>query len=119
MIDYTGITNKQLNIIDDILDCIDFHKIENHMKTVDWQWADTSKAKTVEEFIDAPMYHPNVQELRSRLREMLVREFKAANKGEGDGPYYLSTGGFTVYVWKNNECHVHFSIEDYFGEGDE
>ena len=119
MIDYSKLTNKQHRIINDIIDNYNFDVIADYMKNTNWVWADMSNVNSIDEMVNAPVYVPNVPELRGRLRELLQRTFINANEGNIDGPYYISTGGFTVYVWKTNECHVHFSIEDYFGDGDE
>ena len=119
MLDYSKITNKQHHIINDIIDNFNFNVVADYMEKTNWVWVDHSDAKTIDDLLSAPVYIPNAAELRCRLREILYKAFSNANEGEDNGPYYISTGGFTVYVWKTNECHVHFSIEDYFEEGDE
>lgn len=114
MIDYSKLTNKQHRIINEIIDNFNFYTVSDYMEKTNWLWADLSNANTLDEILDAPTYIPDIPTLRSRLREILSRAFINANEGEDNGPYYISTGGFTVYVWKNNECHVHFSIEEHF-----
>ena len=109
MIDYTGLSIKQFEILDDIMDKFDFDSVAQHMKDTNWMWADNTKS--YKNYDDIKMYLPDVPAIRHELRRMIVDTFKRAN--ETKDMCYVSCGGFTVYTW-DDQCHVHFSIEEYF-----
>ena len=117
MIDYTGITQIQHAMIDDVMDNMDFNKIEKYMKNVKWGWS----APTPDDEWNLEI--PDQPTIRQHLREQLVHCYRNLNKmKESDPDYdsccYSSCGGFTTYVWANDDCQVFFAIEECMFESD-
>jgi hypothetical protein len=114
-LDYTGITNEQHQAINDVMDCMEFEKILNHMRAVNWKWGLGEKDK---DGIPTLM-EPEIYDLKDSLRSMLVRGFHSVNlcKEEDpdyNGPCWSSCGGFTVYCWPDNRCQAFFSVTDWW-----
>ena len=111
MIDYTGITQVQHAMLDDVMDNMDFQKIHEYMKRVKWGWS----APTPDNEWNLEV--PDVQTIKHHLREQIVNCYQGLNKikeqdPDYDGCYFSSCGGFSTYVWANDDCHVMFSIEE-------
>ena len=119
MLDLSGLSNLQLNMIDDILDNIDIGKIARYMLQNKWGWALGKKGEDgIRELVI-----PEPPDIRRHLREMLVNTYNRMNKLKQDDPnydscVYSSCGGFTVYVWSDDSSQVYFSIEEIWTEPD-
>lgn len=114
-IDYIGLTTEQINIINTIINDFDFKSVKQHMDDTHWQWS----IRTNTNSFDYIYYNPTINDIKHKLTEYLVEVFKLNNTSEDKTiPVYVSSGGFTIYVWPNNECQVYFSVTDYFYEID-
>lgn len=116
-IDYTGITTRQHNAINDVMDAFEFDKVEAHMNHVNWGWA----APTPEDEWNLEV--PDLDQIKQSLRKMLVRAYNNMNENkkidpEFNSPCYSSCGGFTVYVWPDDSCQAYFSVTDWWVDTD-
>ena len=108
MNDMTKLSNKQHAVINDIMDNFEFDKVLNHMKHVDWTWASENYA----------LFIPEIADLRSALRDLIVHAFNNINTIKENEPDYkgvsfASTGGFSVYVHADDSCEAYFSVTDW------
>lgn len=98
------------NQIDEIMDWVDFHKIQRVMEFLEWKWADVDGTGI-----------PNVAQLRSQARRLL----KEAVQRKWD----VGTGGFTAtYTRGNDETNpgelgwvrlgLSFNVENYLLDGE-
>lgn len=116
-IDYTGITSRQHNAINDVMDAFEFDKVEAHMQHVNWRW--TSPTPDNEWYTEIP----DLDRIKQALRKMLVRAYTGMNKikkinPNTESPCYSSCGGFTVYVWPDDSCQAYFSVEEWWIDAD-
>lgn len=115
-IDYTGITSRQHNAINDVMDAFEFDKVYAHMKHVNWGWA--SKTSDGNDYLEVP----DMDHIKHALRKMLVHVYTTMNDRKTDsdvnGPCYSSSGGFTVYVWPDDSCQAYFSVTDWWVDSD-
>lgn len=112
-IDYTGITTRQHNAINDVMDAFEFDKVEAHMQAVNWQWSTPTKDD------EWHMEVPDLDRIKRSLRKMLVRVYNTMNENKRlnpdfDSPCYSSCGGFTVYVWPDDTCQAYFSVAEWW-----
>ena len=109
-IDYSQITNRQKLIIDEVIDNFDFEKVHEHMINTNWTWV-VSRDEYCENYQYAV---PSINRLKRRLRIMLVDAYTNISKHPElkEAPYITSCGGFTVFVWSDDTCHVFFSIAE-------
>ena len=84
---------KQLNLIDQIMDNFDFHKVHRVMKMLNWKWAHSESESGV----------PEEYELRNFARNELNRVL--AGVMDGHKEYQTSCGGFEAYAkrWSAEE----------------
>ena len=114
-IDYTGLTAEQINIINTIINDFDFKSVKQYMNNTNWKWS----IRTNPNSFDYAYYNPTINDIKHKLTEYLIDGFKENNKSNNnETPIFISAGGFSVYVWPNNECQVYFSVTDYFYEID-
>lgn len=116
-IDYTGITSRQHNAINDIMDSFDFDKVEAHMKHTNWGWSTPTPDD------EWNLEVPDLDRIKKALRKMLVRVYTNMNNNKKedsnfDSPCYSSCGGFTVYVWPDDACQVYFSVTECWVDAD-
>lgn len=109
MNDMTKLSNKQHAVINDIMDNFEFDKVLNHMKHVNWKWVSKNDTYSM----------PEIADLRSKLRSLIVHAFNNINKIKESEPDYkgvsfTSTGGFSVYVHADDSCEVYFSVTDWW-----
>ena len=107
------LTTKQWNAINTIMDSFDFNKVANHIKSVNWKWCMSDGFEV-----------PTESAIRKIIRKRLINiysnlnEFINSNPDWDDSYLMESSGGFTIYVHKNDVCHIYFSIEDYWLDED-
>jgi len=82
-----------LNLIDQIMDNFDFHKVHRVMKMLNWKWA----------YSDSETGIPEEYELRKFARNELNRAL--AGVMDGHKEYQTSCGGFEAYAkrWSPEE----------------
>ena len=117
-LDYSKITPEQRLVIEEVMDEFDFESVERHMKAVNWGWA----TPTSEDEWNLEV--PNISQLKAACRRLLVDAFTAVTMNKEDehgydGPCFSSSGGFTVYAWPNNSCHVYFAVTDWWVDGEQ
>ena len=113
------LTPRQHMAINEVMDNFDFNKVEEYMKRVGWGWA---IGEDDEDGIPQLLI-PENSDIRQSLRRKLVHTFNRMNEILEEDPDYnsivfSSSGGFTVYVFSDDRCIVHFSIEEIFIESD-
>jgi hypothetical protein len=86
---------KQIKVIETIMDEFDFHKVQRYMESVNWRWADCEDI-------------PSVTLLRRKAKEMLMDAVKLKFT-------IISSGGFRVHRTENS-IHLSFMIEEYSEE---
>lgn len=104
-IDYTQISNQQKLIIDEVIDTFEFEKVHEHMINTNWKWATGSYDQ----------YEvPSIISLKHHLRSMIVNAYTKIGQHPElkEAPYMVSCGGFTVFVWPNDECQIFFSVTE-------
>lgn len=94
------ITEKQQVLIDKVMDCFDFRKVESCMKRMRREWVDT----------DGRRYIPEEAELRAKARKLMRT---AIEKRRSTG-----TGGFIVFVGEGY-LNLLFCIEEYLAENED
>ncbi len=120
-LDYSKVTDRQRLSIDDVMDSFDFEKVYQHMVNTNWGWGKHNSNDTMN------LEVPDIFEIKSALRKMLVDAFTKMTILKEDNPnveypIFQSCGGFAVYVYPNDTCEVYFYVtswwtEDYiFGE---
>lgn len=112
-LDYSKLTETQRLAIDEVMDNFDFEKVKSYMDHVGWQWSVPVRKGEWE------MEVPELYDIKSELRRILVEVFTSFNNYKEDnesyvGPVYISTGGFTVYGWDEGACQVFFSVTDWW-----
>ena len=112
-LDYSKLTETQRLAIDEVMDNFDFEKVKSYMDHVGWQWSVPARRGEWE------MEVPELYDIKSELRRILVEVFTSFNNYKEDnesyvGPVYISTGGFTVYGWDEGVCQVFFSVTDWW-----
>lgn len=80
--DVISLLGKQMELIDDVMDNFDFHKVRKVMKFLNWTWAFSDNAV------------PEVHELRKEARRHLNRALSGVLSGHSN--YMTSSGGFTA-----------------------
>ena len=113
------LTLRQHMAISEVMVNFDFNKVEKYMKTVGWGWA---IGEDDEDGIPQLLI-PENSDIRRYLRRKLVHTFNCMNDILEEDPDYnsvvfSSSGGFTVYVFSDDRCIVHFSIAEISIESD-
>lgn len=109
--EYNNINVNQVQIIDDALNKFDFDKVQKYMQLTNWTWFNLYNQK---------YYIPTVLDLHITVKQQLIDGFSAINaRTETDSsPIFISSGGFTTYVWPNNTCQIFFAISELFIDRD-
>ena len=115
-LDYSKVTDRQRVSIDDVMDSFDFEKVHQHMINTNWGWAKPNSNDPMN------LEVPDVFELKSALRKMLVDTFNRMTllKEENPNieyPISQSCGGFVVYVYPDDTCEVYFYATSWWTEG--
>lgn len=96
------INNKEQELIDDVMDSLDFQKIASVMEYLNWKWAGKEFPISVKTLKTS---------VRTRLKSLVIES--VSNK-----EFYMASGGFFYTAFRNKEnilkeIHVKFCIEDY------
>lgn len=111
-LDYSKVTNRQRQAIDEVMDTFEFDKVERHMKHVNWGWATPTPEN------EWNLEVPDIHRIKASLRKMLVDCYtrmtlwKEQDGENVHGPCWSSCGGFTVYVWPDDSCQTFFSVTE-------
>lgn len=91
------ITQKQQELIDDIMDNFNFEKVHKVMKFLNWTWWDNKLEKYI---------NPTIQELRSNARKKLKRILEENHASIG-------SGGFVARKYDDGTISLEFKIESW------
>lgn len=98
--------NKEQQLIDNVLDYFNFHKVADVMQYMKWQWA----------FCDDVGSIPTESTLRKEARKKLLRHVQAALDNT-DETYICGSGGFVYTVFKEQgnivAVDLKFCIEEF------
>ena len=94
--------------INECLEELDFEKIHDVMKMLDWQWI-----IYLEGVDDKNIYGvPTISYMKMRVKSMLHECYEEMDKNNED--WKVSTGGFTVRTFKDNNCEVIFELTGWY-----
>lgn len=94
--------------INECLDELDFEKIHEVMKMLDWQWI-----IYLEHTDDENKYGvPTISYMKKRVKSMLNECYGEMDENGED--WKISTGGFTVRTFKDNNCEVVFELTGWY-----
>ena len=91
--------------INECLEELDFERIHNVMKMLNWQWILHTN--------DEDRYDvPTISYMKKRVKSMLYECYEEMDKNDED--WKVSTSGFTVRTFKDNNCEVIFELTGWY-----
>ena len=101
------LTDNQQERLDNVMDKFDFNAVADYMHRTDWRWA-----------FGKEMLVPDILDIKQTLRSLIKEAYKLMQKYKEEDPDYkgqasISTGGFFVMVFPDDDCQVLFSIAEY------
>lgn len=103
--------DKEMEMIENILDNFDFYKCWNVMMMLQWGWGFNSEV-------------PSIETLRNAAVERLKGAMSLAKLGNSHmSSYWTSSGGLKATAWKNRYnqiegIHLEFVLTDWESDGD-
>lgn len=94
--------------INECVDELDFEKIHDVMKMLDWQWIIHLEHTDDEKRYDVP----TIPYMKMHVKSMLHECYGEMDKNDED--WKVSTGGFTVRTFKDNNCEVIFELTGWY-----
>lgn len=94
--------------INECLEELDFKKIYDVMKMLDWQWIIHLEHTDDEKRYDVP----TIPYMKMHVKSMLHECYEEMDKNNED--WRISSGGFTVRTFKNNDCEVTFELTSWY-----
>lgn len=96
------IRHKKIN---ECLEELDFERIHNVMKMLNWRWILHTN--------DEDRYDvPTISYMKMHVKSMLHECYEEMDKNDED--WRISTGGFTVRTFKDNDCEVIFELTSWY-----
>lgn len=94
--------------INECFEELDFEKIHDVMKMLNWQWIIHLENTNNENRYDVP----TIPYMKLHVKSMLHECYEEMDKNDED--WRISTGGFTVRTFKDNNCEVVFELTSYY-----
>ena len=94
--------------INECLEELNFEKIHDVMKMLDWQWIIHLEHTDDEKKYDVP----TISYMKMFVKSLLYECYEEMDKN--DENWRVSTGGFTVRTFKDNDCEVAFELTSYY-----
>lgn len=108
---YKNPKEKEMDMIENILDNFDFYKCWNVMTMLQWGWGFNSEV-------------PTIEILRNAAIDRLKNAMSLAKAGNSHmSSYWVSSGGLKATAWKNKYNHIEgirleFVLTDWDADGD-
>lgn len=90
------------DVIDEIMDNFDFHKVERVMTALGWTWSRRGDL--------TDMYQPDVSELRTRARQLMRQCVEGMLTGNHQ-EFTNETGGFLVRAWHGDNGKIYIRLD--------
>jgi len=104
-------SEKEQNLIDEIIENFDFEKCHLAMKSLDWTWGFENIT-------------PSIERLKESAKDRLISAMELAKKDKcSKSTYFSSSGGLKGNAWVNRYGHIEgirleFVLTDWDSDGD-